>query len=55
MVRPDGQLLQDLDAQPLSPSDRISGVIGYSLPEAAVVDGIVYAVERDRLVPIADV
>ena len=55
VVRPAGQLLQDLDIQPLSPSDRISGVIGYQLPADAVLDSIVYGSEGDRFVPVVDV
>jgi hypothetical protein len=53
--RPAGELLQNLDIQPLSPTDRISGVIGYQVPADAVLDSIVYESEGNRFVPIADV
>ncbi len=53
--RPAGELLQNLDVQPLSPTDRISGVIGYQVPAGAVLDTIVYESEANRFVPIADV
>jgi hypothetical protein len=52
--RPAGQLLQDLEQQPLSPTDRVSGVIGYALPAGAVVDSIIYSPENNRFVTIAD-
>lgn len=53
--RPAGQLLQDLDIQPLSPSDRISGVVGYQIPADVVLDSIVYGSESNRFVPLADI
>ena len=52
--RPAGELLQDLDIQPLSPADRISGVIGYQIPADVVLNSIVYGSESNRFVPLAD-
>jgi len=52
--RPAGELLQDLDIQPLSPADRISGVVGYQIPADAVLDSIVFGSEGNRFVPLAD-
>ncbi len=52
--RPAGELLQDLDIQPLSPTDRVSGVIGYQVPANAVINSIVYAPESSRFVTLAD-
>jgi hypothetical protein len=54
IARPEGELLQDLDLQPLSPEDRVSGVIGYTVPADAVLASIVYNSEGNRFVPIAD-
>ena len=54
VARPAGELLQDLDVQPLSPTDRISGVIGYQIPADAELDSIVYASEGNRFVPITE-
>ncbi len=53
--RPAGELLQNLELQPLSPADRISGVVGYQVPADAVLDSIVYESETNRFVPIADI
>lgn len=53
--RPAGELLQDLDLQPLSPADRISGVVGYQIPADVALDSIVYGSEGNRFVPLADV
>ena len=52
--RPAGELLQDLDIQPLSPADRVSGVVGYQIPVDVVLDSIVYGSEGNRFVPLAD-
>lgn len=51
--KPD-QLMQDLDRQALSPTDRVSGVVGYAVPSDAVVRSIVYAPEADRFITVAD-
>jgi len=54
IARPAPQLMQDLDIQPLSPGDRISGVIGFQVPADAVLDSIVYASEGSRYVAVTD-
>jgi hypothetical protein len=54
ITRPAGELLQELDIQPLSPEDRVSGVIGYTVPADAVIAGIIHNSEPSRFVPIAD-
>jgi len=52
--RPEPFLLQQLQATPLSPTDRISGVLGFVLPQAAQVAAVVYAPEANRFMPLAD-
>ena len=52
--RPQPFLLQYLEATPLSPSDRISGAIGYVVPEGAQIESIVYSSQNDRYLPISD-
>ena len=52
--RPAGELLQDLELQPLSPGDRVSGAIGFSVPEAAEIRSVVYAPASNRVVPLVD-
>ena len=54
LPRPAGALLQDLDIQPLSPGDRVSGVLGYQIPADAVVESIAYGSESNRFIPVAD-
>lgn len=54
VFRPAGELMQELDRQPLSPGDRVSGVIGYVVPEGAVLREVLYASESNRILPIAD-
>jgi len=55
VYRPEGELLQNLEIQPLSPTDRISGVIGYQLPVDTALDSILYGPEGNRFVPVADI
>jgi len=50
--RPADQVVQLLETQPLSPTDRVSGVIGYVVPVDARIDSVVYASESNRFVPI---
>jgi hypothetical protein len=52
--RPQPYLLQDAQATPLSPGDRISGFVGYALPEGVTPDLVFYAPEYDRFLPLAD-
>lgn len=54
VTRPPGQLIQVLEGQPLSPGDRVSGVVGFQVPTDTVIDVVVYAPEFDRVVPVAD-
>jgi hypothetical protein len=53
--RPADVLLPDLQSQEMAPGNRISGFIGYSLPEDAVVDEIIYTPETYRAVSIVNV
>ena len=41
-------------ATPLSPGDRISGFVGYALPEGVAPDLVLYSPEYDRFLPLAD-
>ena len=52
--RPQPYLLQDVEYTPLSPEDRVSGFVGYVLPEGVVVDAVVYNSDCDRFLAIAD-
>jgi len=52
--RPQPYLLQDVESTPLSPSDRVSGFVGYLLPEGVSVDAVVYNSDYDRYLPVAD-
>jgi hypothetical protein len=52
--RPAGELLQNLEGQSLSPSDRISGAVGFIIPSDLVVDGVVYWPDNWRIIPLID-
>lgn len=52
--RPQPYLLQDIETTPLSPGDRVSGFVGYTLPEGISVDTVIYNADYDRLLPIAE-
>jgi hypothetical protein len=52
--RPQPYLLQDVESTPLSPSDRVSGFVGYLLPDGVSVDAVVYNSDYDRYLPVAD-
>jgi hypothetical protein len=52
--RPQPFLLQYVENTPLSPEDRVSGFVGYVLPEGVSVDTVVYNSDRDRFLAIAD-
>jgi hypothetical protein len=52
--RPEGEMLQNLEAQPLSPADRVSGAVGFLVPADVVLDSIVYAPDSWRVVPLVD-
>ena len=52
--RPQPYLLQDVESTPLSPGDRVSGFVGYALPEGVGIDAVLYNGESDRFLPVAD-
>lgn len=52
--RPQPMVLQNLESQPLSPGDRVSGVIGYAIPQAATIDMVVYNPEGNRYLPVVE-
>lgn len=52
--RPQPVLLQYLEAQPLSPGDRVSGVIGFTVPEGSDITAVVYNPEGNRYLPLVD-
>jgi hypothetical protein len=52
--RPQPFLLQYLESTPLSPSDRISGVIGFAVPQGVEIDSVVYNYEGNRFLPVVD-
>lgn len=52
--RPQPYLLQDVEATPLSPGDRVSGFLGYVVPQDAQITSVVYNPESNRFLPIAD-
>jgi hypothetical protein len=53
--RSPGELLQNLEAQPLSPLDRVSGAVTFVLPADLAVDGVVYWPDSWRIIPVVDV
>jgi hypothetical protein len=52
--RPQPYLLQDVESTPLSPGDRVSGFVGYTLPEGVTVDAVMYNSDYDRYLLLAD-
>jgi hypothetical protein len=52
--RPQPFLLQYVEAQPMSPGDRVSGVIGYAIPQDTVISSIVYSPEGNRYLSLVD-
>jgi hypothetical protein len=52
--RPTGDPLADLEAQTMSPGDRVSGRVGFSVPEGAVLQSVDYQPSGSRRVVIAD-
>lgn len=52
--RPQPYLLQDVQSTPLSPGDRVSGFVGYALPEGVGIDAVLYNGEYDRFLSVAD-
>ena len=54
LSRPQPVLLQNLESTPLSPSDRISGVLGFAVPQGAELASVIYNFEGNRFLPIVD-
>jgi hypothetical protein len=52
--RPAEDPLADLEAQTLSPGDRVSGRVGFSLPEDAMLQSVDYQPEGSRRLIVAD-
>jgi hypothetical protein len=52
--RPADVVIPDLQGQPLAPGNRISGVVGYIVPEDAVLDRIWFSPTSDHTVLLAD-
>jgi hypothetical protein len=52
--RPADVIQPDLQSQTLAPGNRISGFIGYAIPEAAVIDEIIYVPDSYRAIPLVD-
>jgi hypothetical protein len=52
--RPQPYLLQDVESTPLSPGDRVSGFVGYALPDGVTADAVVYNPGYDQFLPVAD-
>lgn len=52
--RPQPFLLQYLESQPLSPGDRVSGLISFSIPADVTIDSVVYNPEGNRYLALAD-
>lgn len=52
--RPQPYLLQDVESTPLSPGDRVSGFVGYALPEGVGIDAVLYNGDYDRFLPVTD-
>lgn len=54
LSRPEGYVLADAESQVLSPGDRITGFLAYSVPADAQIVAIDYATEGNRRVTIGD-
>jgi hypothetical protein len=52
--RPQGEKLQNLEGQPLSPADRVSGAVGFVVPADMVIDGVVYVPDSWRILQLVD-
>ncbi len=52
--RPQPFLLQYLESQPLSPGDRVSGVVAFAIPQDVEIDFVVYNLEANRFLSVAD-
>jgi hypothetical protein len=54
VTRPADATIPDLQSQTMAPGNRISGFIGYVLPETAVVDEVLYQPDVSRAILLAD-
>jgi len=52
--RPADSIIPDLQGQTMAPGNRISGVIGYVVPDDAQIDQVYYSPVSDRLVTLVD-
>lgn len=52
--RPQPFLLQNVESQPLSPGDRVSGLIGFLIPEDEVIASVVYNPESNRFLSLVE-
>ncbi len=54
MILPDDALIPELSSQTLAPGSRITGLVGFALPEDAVPARFYYQPVTSRIVPLAD-
>ncbi len=54
LVLPDEALVPELSSQTLAPGSRITGVIGFVVPEDRAPAGVFYQPESSRLVPLGE-
>lgn len=52
MILPDDALIPELSSQTLAPGSRITGLVGFALPEGALPARIYYQTESSRIVPL---
>src|SRR5262245_8192232 len=52
--RPADAVIPDLQGQTMAPGNRISGVIGYVVPDTAQIDQVYYAPASDRAITLVD-
>lgn len=52
--RPRPYLLQDVQSTPLSPGDRVSGFLGYVVPQDVQLDAVVYNPESNRYLLVVE-
>jgi hypothetical protein len=53
--RPQDAVMPGLDGQTLAPGDRVSGVVGYVVPQSAKVTTVLYAPANDHILTVATV
>lgn len=54
IVLPDEALVPELSSQTLAPGSRVTGLVGFVLPEGSAPARVYYQPESSRLVPLAD-